>query len=328
LTARRVVLVASGLVAFSGLGIGSILWFLGQKEVADAWTACGTGGREVGSIAVDESGRVFVAANEAGRGDVLFSDDRCASFTPVGLQSESVTSVSWLPRARALCAGTKEGLRCLVGGELRDVIPSAEIAFARESRDGVVAGGRGGLWFGKGDLSQFAQVLALSGAASDAAVTDWAMLVAGPALFASLDGGHTFAPLPAAGFAPRALASTAARVWAGGEATVGGWVMRSEDGGQTWAPAEFPGNAPAVLRVVSGRPDVVIAGTERGLRPGDAWVTTDAGRSWRALGCPGEEVGAIAVDDEAVYCGAKGEGGGMWKIPLAALGLGAPGNAI
>ncbi len=322
-----VAIVVVVVVLFAG-GAATFL-LLRSKDVDPGWVPCGVGDREVRAIAVDDQGSIYVAANDVARGDVFRSDDQCASFGPLGLTSEVLWSVDWLPRARAVCAGSREGMRCVVGGATQTNVVSAEIYFARETPAGVVAGGFPALWFGKMDLSSFSAILSPGRATTDAVHTDWATLVAGPGLLASLDGGATFAPVPTAAFAPRALAASGARVYAGG-GSFGGFLFRSDDGGQTWTEVEMPGSQPETIVVPPGRQEVVLLGTHGDVRPGDAYLSIDGARTWRPLGCPGSEVHALAIDERFLYCGATSLSGtrGMWRLPLGALGLGRLGEAI
>lgn len=300
------------------LAIGVLGWTLHKSDDA-RWIACGIGDRETRDIAVGSDGALYVAANGAGLGDVLVSRDACASFTPSGLRTEVVWSVSWLPSAGVLCAGTGDGLYCGLPSALIGPVFPEDVYWVVESGR-AVAGGYPSIAVRDG--AAFRESVRLSYASGGAAVSDAGILVGGDALRLSTDGGEHFTVVEGAPSYVSAIAARGAVVYAGGGSFASSFLHRSADGGRTFREVTMPGAQPEVLLLPTADPNVVVVGTH-GVTAGDAWLSRDGGETWTALGCPGAEIHALALDDRFLYCGATSLGGarGMWRIPRADVGL-------
>jgi len=72
---------------------------------------------------------------------------------------------------------------------------------------------------------------------------------------------------------------------------------------------------------VGDQGEIYVAASD--LNTGDVLVSREGARTWKALGCPGAEIHALAADASFLYCGATALTGarGMWRLPLSALEL-------
>lgn len=314
--------VALAVLGLPALGIGLVLY----KSTDGRWERCDTEGRDVRSITVGP--HLYVAANGLGSGDVLVSDDRCLHFKPMGLITESVWDVSWLPQARQFCAGTRGGLFCEraeEGAHFAGPLTTDDIYFVAEGPHSVIAGGYPFLYAGP-SVDQLKPLGKLGYAASSAAVTEDGIYVTGDALRVSHDDGQTFGPIAEAPARVRAVAALGKRIYVGG-GEMGGFLARSDDGGRGWKHLDLPSSQPEELIIPGRDPDIVLLGTHGDLRRGDLYLSRDGGVTWRALGCPGAEIHGVALDQVYLYCGATSIFGkrGMWRIRLSDLDLSAPG---
>ena len=295
-----------------------------HKQVDDRWERCGIDDRDVRSIAVGPDGWVHAAVNGLATGDVWSSSDQCTTFAPKGLQTASVWNLSWLPKARFLCAGTRDGLYC---GDPNPHIPFGKVRartetyFTIETASHVVAGGWPLLLAGP-DIAQLQPVVRLSYAAASASFSDGMLFVAGDNLRVSRDDGRSFQALSQAPLRARAVAAKAGRVYAGG-GFGGAFLSRSDDLGLHFRAATLPGSQPEILVLPAADPNLVLLGTHGDVRRGDLYLSRDGGETWKALGCPGAEIHAAAVDERYLYCGATALLGkrGMWRILRSDVGL-------
>ena len=298
--------------------VPSAMVFAFMYKATDArWERCGVGDREVRGLASDGT-RLFAAANFMSSGDVLTSKDQCQTFEPAGLHTEVVWDIAWLPESGLLCAGTRDQLYCGAPGALRATNLKQDTYYVVE-RDGVlVAGGYPSVFTGPADTLTFTRIATLPYASGAAAVTRDTVLVSGDELRALDVETNTLSTLPYGLRHAGALAARGLRVYAGGSE-----FEVSNDGGKTFKLATLPGTQPEVIVMPVDDPDVVLVGTHGDVRRGDVYLSRDRGTTWVALGCPGSEIHALALDAQYLYCGATALAGskGLWRIPRAAIGL-------
>lgn len=293
-------------------------WWALRKRVDPRWQPLGVSGASVYSVASTPAGLLYVATSGSGGQGALVSRDRGRTFEPSGIPGDAVWEVTWLPRAQALCVGSRSGLFCDDhAGGAQGMLLGVDTYFAVETPGGVLAGGYPSVSLGNAGAREFHAVHRVNYAARCAAVAGDRVLLGGGELLASDDGGHTFEPVPEMRREVGALAAAGQRVYAAG-GTLFSTLHRSDDGGRHWIELSCPSSQPERLALVPGYPDAVLLGTHGGLSAGDVFLSLDAGHTFRALGCPGSEVHGLLLDGDYLYCGATSLTGrsGLWRIPL------------